>query len=382
MPCVIVYRNMTANHDDRAREAAGRFCDAPLLEIARFGSGNINRTYLARFGNGTESDLLVIQRINGAIFPNPHLIVANTLKVGACLDQEASRAGVRFVFPRLIPDRSGNMLWTDSDGTCWRATGYAAGTATHHVVRDGTQAAEVGRIIGLFHRLTVGLDVSMLHDTLPGYHDTPRYLAQYDALISSSGKGPFAARMKAAGVQEMISEVEAGRGDVALIKTAADHGACRLRVMHGDPKSDNVLIETRTGAGVGLIDFDTLKPGLWNYDFGDAARSVANTAGEDAPQEMVHFDMELFIPFARAYIKETGSLMTDTEKALLGESIRLLSYELGLRFLSDYLAGDVYFRVDDPDRNRRRAMVQFKLCAEIRKMKSQIEDLITKEVNI
>jgi hypothetical protein len=367
---------MTGNPDGTAREAARQFSDCPLLDIARLGGGNINDTYLARFDGGTEETRIVVQKINGSVFRSPRSIVANMIAVGPHLDRPAARGEETFAYPRLLPDRSGNMLWTDADGACWRATAFVNGSTTFPVVRDAVHAGEVGRVIGRFHRLTAGLDVGLLHDTLPGFHNCPQYLAGYDATVAPGGGGVAPGRAKSEGVPGMMSFVEKRRDRAAGLEEAVAAGRCRRRVMHGDPKADNVLIASRSGRGVGLLDFDTVKPGLWHYDFGDAARSACNPVGEDAPACGVFFDMARFVGLASTYLEQTGDMMPDSERALLGKAVWLLTFELGVRFLADYLACDVYFKVADSDRNRRRALVQFRLCADIEGRQAEIEDTI------
>jgi hypothetical protein len=361
---------MSAAPDHIAHDAARQFSSGELLGVSRFGSGNINDTYLARFSNRS----LVVQRINGKVFPDPRKIAGNMEVVGRCIDA-AVAPGEEFVYPRLVLDRAGNTLWVDPEGACWRASDFVGSAATSAVVKDPTHAGEVGRIIGRFHRLTAGVDVSALHDTLPGYRNCPGHLARYDAAVAA-GTGMGRTRMGAEGVRDMMQFVAARRGKGDVLEAAGASGRCRTLVMHGDPKADNVLIDSRSGRGVGLVDFDTVKPGLWAYDFGDACRSVCNPAGEDAPAGGAVFDMARFRAFAGAYISEVLPAMPESERLVLGPSVWLQTFELGVRFLADYLAGDVYFRVSDGDRNRRRAMTQFDLCRDIEFRAAEIDEAI------
>jgi hypothetical protein len=363
---------MTVGPDEIAPVAARQFATGELLAVSRFGAGNINDTYLARFSGCS----LVVQRINGRVFPDPRKIAHNMVVVGKCIDAAAS--GDEFVYPRLLPDRSGQPLWVDAEGSCWRASVFVESAVTFAVVRDPSHAGEVGRVIGRFHRLTAGADAGALHDTLPGYRDCPGHLSRYDSAVAA-GTQVGRTRMKAEGVGVMMRFVEARRDRAAVLEDARSSGRCRMRVMHGDPKADNVLIESRSGRGVGLIDFDTVKPGLWAYDFGDACRSVCNAAGEDAPAGGVVFDMARFHAFAGAYLSEILPAMPGSERPFLAPSVWLQTFELGVRFLGDYLAGDIYFRVSDGDRNRRRAMTQFDLCRDIEKRMAQIEEAMGEE---
>jgi Ser/Thr protein kinase RdoA (MazF antagonist) len=201
----------------------------------------------------------------------------------------------------------------------------------------------------------------VLIDPLPGFHITPRYLEKYDEVRQSD---EAKARVKAApDGAALVAFIEKRRPIVPLFQEALQRGEISLRIMHGDPKINNIMIDNYTGKGTSIIDLDTVSPGLFHFDFGDAIRSICNPAGEEEPDlDKVVFSLELCKSFASGYMKHAAEFLTAAERNYLYDSIRLITFELGLRFFEDYLAGSVYFKTQYPEQNLNRARVQFRLC--------------------
>jgi len=343
--------------------SAGLSLSGPVCSVEPMGAGRINDTFLVRYGPDGGERGVVLQRINPGVFPHPEWIVENMLALQQHLNRRTDAEG--FVFPALVPWKDGAVIWTDPSGSAWRGTEWIREGETRAKPRSPEDTGEVGRILGRFHVLTADMAAGEMRDTLPGYHVAPNSLARLDNTFRMARDGRCPERFFAEGVSAMIGFVEERRCVVPLLENARRSGRLVERVTHGDPKMDNVLMHRRWDVGIGLIDYDTLKPGLLPCDFGDAARSVCNPAGEEAEPEAVCFDMDAFDAFATRYLKEVAKVLSSGEANMLFDAVRVLTLDLGIRFLEDYLAGDRYFPVRTPDCNRRRAMVQFSLCAEL-----------------
>jgi len=225
--------------------------------------------------------------------------------------------------------------------------------------------------LGFFHALIHDLPVRLLHDTLPGFHVTPEYLARYEAVAASPPRPDASA--EASFCRGFISE---RKDTVQTLENARARGELRLCPIHGDPKPANFLFAQETGEAVSLIDLDTVKPGLIHYDLGDCLRACANPAGEEADPAGVFFDLDLGRTVLRGYLPEVAGFFSARDYHYIYDAVRLIAFELGLRFFSDHLAGDVYFKVKSPGHNLRRAMVQFGLCKSIEKQEGEIRKTV------
>ncbi len=229
----------------------------------------------------------------------------------------------------------------------------------------------MGYALGLFHHLLSDLPPGNLADTLPGFHVTPQYLAQFDAVLGqpdlpSSPEVAFG-----------LQFIEARRAWAGVLEQGRAEGRLRLRPIHGDPKVNNVLLDTATGQAVALVDLDTVKPGLVHYDIGDCLRSGCNPLGEEtAHWQAVRFEPELGRALLQGYLGVARDSWSDQDHAYLYDALRLLAFELGLRFFTDYLAGNVYFKVRHPEHNLARALVQFRLTESIEAQEQALRALI------
>jgi len=346
-----------------------------LVTIKPIGSGNVNDTYLAVFRTHFSEELGIIQRINRQVFKNPSWIVENmrvvTEHVHQRLEREADTADRIWQLPRLVPIRDGGDFYRDEAGDCWRAMTVIASAASYDRAQGPEHAFEVGTVLGQFHRLLSDLDPARLRDTLPGFHVAPLYLKAYDVTLQeASGSERLRASAEAKRLQRFI---EARRGLADVLESALDRNELKLRLIHGDPKVNNIMIDNLTGKGTSIVDLDTVKPGLIHYDFGDALRSICNSAGEEV-QDLagVHFDLDLCETFVKGYMAYARDFLTEKDRAYLYDSIRLIAFELGLRFFQDYLAGNVYFKVRYPEHNLQRARVQLRLCESIETREAMI----------
>jgi Ser/Thr protein kinase RdoA (MazF antagonist) len=345
-----------------------------ILDILEYGHGNVNDTFLVTVAAAGDQHF-ILQRLNLHVFRRPELVMENLRTVG---DQVRRRlalaplgAGRRFEVPRVLLTREGRDHVIDPGGSFWRALSFIDAAETFDTIKDTGHAQEVGYALGRFHNLLSDLSPDHLSDTLPGFHITPGYLAHYDEVLERRGARPS-------------PEVNYGLGFVAerralapVLENARAQGRLRLRPIHGDPKVNNVMLDTATGQAVGLVDLDTVKPGLVHYDIGDCLRSGGNPRGEETGDwEMVRFEPELGRAILTGYLSQAQDFLTENDYAYLYDAIRLLAFELGLRFFADYLAGNVYFKARHPEHNLVRAMVQFKLTESIESQAAAIRAII------
>ena len=274
--------------------------------------------------------------------------------------------------PRIIVGRDGKDYVADRDGGFWRALGFIENTRTFETLANAAQAGEVGFALGRFHALVHDLDPARLHQTLPGFHNAPGYFARF---LRASARP----RIVAASPELLycLGFVEARWDLTRVLETARRDGRLALRVIHGDTKLNNFLFDTDSGRAVSLIDLDTVQPGLIHYDIGDCLRSCANPAGESpADPGTVRFDLDIGRALLKSYVAETRHFLAPADYRHLYDAIRLIQFELGLRFLTDYLEGDHYFKTERPGQNLYRARVQFALVADIERQEEKIKTLV------
>jgi len=364
---------------------AGQFDVAGRIASVRpTGSGNVNDTYLAVFRTHFSEERIIVQRINSHVFANPEWIMENmgilTTHCHRQLQAESDTADRIWQLPRIVPCRNGEGFFRDDNGDFWRALTLIASAKSFDIAQSAEHAFEVGTVLGQFHRLVSSIDPLGLRDTLPGYHETPKYLEQYDAVIQSpEAQELINGSMEVRNLQRFVEE----RRELApVLLDAIAAGELEPRPIHGDPKVSNIMIDDDTGKGTAIIDLDTVKPGLIHYDFGDALRSICNRQGEETSDlARISFDLDYCESFVRGYMIHAKEFLTDNDKKYLYDSIRLITFELGLRFFHDYLAGNVYFKVKTPEQNLQRAQVQFRLCESIETRKRQINEVLEQAIN-
>ncbi|MBN8654950.1 MAG: aminoglycoside phosphotransferase family protein [Anaerolineae bacterium] len=336
--------------------------------VTEFGNGNINDTYIVTC---SPQEKFVLQRINTHVFKQPSLIMQNMRAFTEHVHRRVRLEGRVWDSPRVIPAQDGNDYFIDSENGFWRAISFIDNARSFDTITDSTHAREVGYALGTFQSLISDLPIDSLADTLEGFHITPRYLQHYDTVF------PQHKRQLSPEVKHGIQFIEERR---AFAFTLEDAGL-PLRPIHGDPKVNNVMVHNDTGKAISIVDLDTVKPGLVHYDIGDCIRSGSNPLGEDAENwQAVHYNPEIGAALLEGYLAEAQAFLTPADYEHLYTSIRLLAFELGLRFFSDYLAGDVYFKVKYPEHNLQRALVQFQLTQSIEAHEAEIRNSIQKVV--
>ncbi|MBI5440448.1 MAG: aminoglycoside phosphotransferase family protein [Deltaproteobacteria bacterium] len=359
--------------DDFRFTAAGRFAGgAEVLGLGLLGSGNVHETYRVRVAGGSD---FILQRLNARVFARPELVLRNMRVVTDHLLRRLERAplprGRRWEVPALIESREGGDFWLDPSGAFWRALRLVPGRS-YDTVEGVALAREIGWALGTFHTLVADLPVESLADTLRGFHVTPSYLRRYDEVLSL--RKPERARSD---VRHCLRFIEERRGRASVLEDARRGGGLRLRPIHGDPKVNNVMVDEATGRAVGLVDLDTVKPGLLHYDLGDCLRSACNELGEEAQNwKDVRFDLDLCRALLTGYMSAARSTLAEADYEYVYDAVRLIAFELGLRFFTDHLEGDVYFRTRRPGHNLARALVQFRLTESVEAKESEIRSLV------
>ena len=363
---------------------AGKFnVKGRLVALQPFGNGNINDTYLAIYRNTFTETQVILQRVNGKVFPRPESIMANMHEITRhChekleADAKAGRDDRVWQMPRIIKAKDSKDYVRDEDGQVWRVITRIMSAHAFDVAQGPEHAMECGAALGHFHYLISDMDPKLVDNPLPGFHVTSGYLKCYDeTLAKPSAQSLLHASMEAKRLAKFIEE----RRDFALcLENARARGELKDRMFHGDPKVNNIMIDDVTGKGTAMIDLDTVSPGLVHVDFGDALRSICNPAGEEETNlAKVVFDEDLCTAFCKGYMREAGSFLTDADREYLYDSIRLLPFELGLRFFQDYLNGNVYFKTTVPEQNLNRARVQFRLCESVEARERSVREVLHK----
>ena len=352
-----------------------------LVSLQPFGHGNINDMFLAIYRNTFTETQVILQRVNRKVFPNPEAIMANMHEITKhChekleADAKAGRDDRVWQMPRIVKAKDAKDFVVDENGDVWRLITRILSAHSFDVAQSPEHALECGAALGHFHYLVSDMSPQAIADPLPGFHVTSGYLKAYDATLrTKAARELLGASMEAKRLARFVAE----RRDLALsLEKAERKGELRKRMFHGDPKVNNIMIDDVTGKGTAMIDLDTVSPGLVHVDFGDALRSICNPAGEEETNlAKVVFDEDLCTAFCKGYMREAGAFLTDADRAYLYDSIRLLPFELGLRFFSDYLGGNVYFKTSVPEQNLNRARVQFRLCESVEARERSIRSVL------
>ncbi|WP_031434710.1 phosphotransferase enzyme family protein [Methylomarinum vadi] len=344
-----------------------------LTDIARQFSGNRRITNLAPLGNGLINDTFlvtaedfhfVLQCINEQVFPKPVQVMENLQQLTRHV-QAKQQTAVCLQIPALLKTTSANSFHIDPIGRYWRAWQLVEKSESRENISRITEAEQAGFALGHFHRLVSDLAPETLHDTLPGFHITPNYLRTYHRISVQS-----TVRCELDEFAYCRHVIAAYKEKAGVLEQARQHGRLRERIIHGDPKLNNFLFAENSDRIVSLIDLDTVKPGLVHYDIGDCLRSCCHRKQDN------RFDLEVCAAILRHYLAEAGHFFDRADYDYLYAAIELIPFELGLRFFTDFLNGDRYFKTSQPTQNLLRAAEQFRLCEDIRRQRRTIEDII------
>jgi len=363
-----------------------------ITSVNRYGNGNINDSYLVTT-NCPQQKKYILQKINAHVFLKPDLLMQNICTVTEHIENKLTDSHKWQVFS-VVKTKSGHGFHVSDKGSHWRMISFIEDSESFDVIQSDAQAYKLGSALGVFHSLVSDLSPDRLATVLDGFHVTPCYLKHYDQVIKRT---PFSdeinfhiASAEAAPSSQldlMITQLKSyacnfivnNRSLATVLETAKEGRILSLRIMHGDPKINNVMFHKITGDAISIIDLDTVEPGLIQYDIGDCIRSSCNTLGEEAGEQWqdVTFDIEKFRCILQGYISEAKNFLTADDYDYLYHAIFTITFELGLRFFTDYLEGNSYFsKIDYEEQNLFRGLTQFKLAESIQTNRNKIEKII------
>jgi Ser/Thr protein kinase RdoA (MazF antagonist) len=348
--------------------------EGKVIAIEDYGNGNVNDTFLVTLDSKEEKHF-ILQRINTRVFRRPQLVMQNIRTFSEHVRNRLKRTligpGRRWEVARVLLAEDGQDHWIDAEGSFWRAISFIEGVQSFETIKDTEHAKEVGFALGMFHNLLSDLPSDRLVDTLEGFHITPRYLHHYDQVLAQNRP------RKSPEVDYGLQFIKERRDWANVLEDGRGQGRLSLRPIHGDPKVNNVMMDSASGQAVSIVDLDTVRPGLAHYDIGDCLRSGCNSLGEEAEEwEQVHFDPEICRSILQGYLSLARDFLTENDYEYLYDAIRLIAFELGLRFFTDYLEGNVYFKANHQGHNLARALVQFKLTESIESQEKAIRSII------
>jgi len=327
-----------------------------------YGCGHINSTYCLYYDRGSRPPMRVIlQKINTGIFRDPDGLMNNIALVTEHIrsknsgSPDADRCTLT-----VIPTVDGKVYYRDEADNCYRAYVFVENSFSLQQVENADQFESLAMTFGEFQNQLADFDAAKLSESIPDFHNTAKRYEAFEAAVDANLAG------RADAVAEEIAFAKARKADASLLIEELKAGNLPLRVTHNDTKLNNVLFDADSGKAVCVIDLDTVMPGLVHYDFGDSIRFGASTAAEDEKDlSKVEMDLDLFEAYTRGFLSACGEALTEKEIAYLPFSAKLMTYECGIRFLTDYLNGDTYFKIHYPEQNLDRCRTQFKLVADM-----------------
>ena len=346
-----------------------------LVDVRPYGSGHINDTYLVTLKENDSEKKVILQRMNKSIFTKPVELMENVLGVTSYLRERIIENGgdPERETLNVIPTAEGNAYFVDSEGEYWRAYKFITGATSYDAVETPEDFYQSAVSFGNFQRLLAEYPAETLHETIEGFHDTKARFAVFKKAVEEDVCG------RAATVQKEIDFVLAHEEVANVFGDMLAKGELPLRVTHNDTKLNNIMIDDATRKGICVIDLDTVMPGLAMNDFGDSIRFGASTAAEDEQDlSKVSCDMGLFEIYTKGYIEGCGGRLTQKEIEMLPMGAKVMTFECGMRFLTDYLEGDHYFKIHREGHNLDRCRTQFKLVEDMEAKWDIMQEIIRK----
>lgn len=345
-----------------------------LISVHAHGNGHINDTFLLTCRLDGHARNYILQHINQEVFKDPIAVMSNfeqvTCHIRGQLEAEKVPDIQRRVL-RLIPAADGRSYALGAGGQVWRMVNYVQGTTSYDVMDEPRKAFEAGKAFGLFQARLSDLSAESLKETIPFFHHTPRRVESLRQAYAADLMGR--AEEVAAEYAYALSRESAA----ARVVNGIENQTIPVRITHNDTKLNNVLMDNHTHEGVCVIDLDTVMPGSVLYDFGDLVRTATNTGAEDEPEvDLIDVDLELFRPLTEGYLSQAIQFLNSMELELLPFSAELLAYENGVRFLTDYLEGDRYFRIHREQHNLERCRAQFRLAQRFHHHRPAMTDIV------
>lgn len=367
---------MSTGGCEKLNEVLGAYGFADVaVSCERYGSGHINDTFLVVCKQKEKEKRYILQRMNHEVFKDPVGLMGNVDGVTRFLRKKIVEHGGdpdRETL-NLVPTVEGNVFYHDSNGNYWRAYLFIAGATCYNLVEKPEDFYQSGKAFGHFQRMLADYPAEELVETIPGFHDTPKRFETFKQAVAADVCG------RAAMVQEEIQFVLDRAEDMGVAKDMLSAGKLPLRVTHNDTKLNNIMIDDVTGEALCIIDLDTIMPGLSIFDFGDSIRFGANTAEEDETDlNKVSLSLPLFEIYTKGFLEGCDGSLTEAEKRMLPMGAKLMTLECGIRFLTDYLQGDTYFKIHREHHNLDRTRTQFGLVADMERKWVMMEEIVAR----
>ncbi|MDD4125252.1 MAG: aminoglycoside phosphotransferase family protein [Eubacteriales bacterium] len=328
--------------------------DGKAVFCERYGNGHINETYRVICDGGRE---YILQKINKHIFKRPDLLMENIASVCGHVSKKAADPRGALT---IVNTKDGGSCHVDDNGEYWRVYDFITDSLCLESVEFESDFYESAVGFGNFQNMLSDFDAKTLHETIENFHNTPDRYKKFVAAVEKDAFG------RAKDVKEEIEFALKREKDAAVLQNMLDNKALPLRVTHNDTKLNNVLFDAKTRKALCVIDLDTVMPGLTCYDFGDSIRFGATSAKEDEEDlSKVNFVFSLYKTYAEGFLSACGGALTKEEIETLPEGAKIMTLECGVRFLTDYLEGDTYFRIKHPRHNLVRCRTQFKLVSDM-----------------
>lgn len=342
-------------------------------DVHSYGNGHINDTYLVTYGDAGTEKKYILQRMNHSIFQNPQALMENVAGVTSYLREKIKERNGDPDRETLsvVKTKSGENYFEDSLHNFWRVFPFIGHTFCLEKVENARDFYDCAVAFGNFQRQLADYPAETLHETIPRFHYTPSRFQDFKKAVADDPLG------RAALSQPEIDFALAREADTHALTDLLEKGELPLRVTHNDTKLNNILFDSDTRKALCVIDLDTVMPGLSLYDFGDSIRTGANTGAEDETDlSKIGLDLSLFETFTEGFLKGCAGSLTPLEIKLLPMGAKLMTYECGIRFLADYLEGDVYFKIHRENHNLDRARTQFALVADMERKWDEMAAII------
>lgn len=339
-------------------------------------TGNINNTYRVDYVRDGQDKSYILQRINKSVFLNPEKVMDNIVKVTDYVRKKIEEKGLstkKMVLRAFESKEDGKPFVVDDLGEYWRCYRFIQNSETYDTSESLVVIERVGQAFGRFQNCLDGFEAQSLFITIPDFHNTAKRYQAFEQVVK---KDEFD-RVKL--VKEEIYTLSCMKEMACILQTKLDQGKIPLRVTHNDTKCNNVSFDKTTHEALAVLDLDTVMPGAIAYDFGDAIRFIANTVIEDDPDvDKVRLDLDKYEAFTKGFVTEVQEKLTEEEKNTLNLGVFTMTVELAIRFLTDYLDGDKYFKTRYPGHNVDRMRNQIALAKDILKKQAEMEKIIKK----
>lgn len=367
---------MSADKCTKIQDAMNAFTlQGEIKSCERYGSGHINDTFLVECEAEDGGHRYILQRMNHDVFKDPVSLMKNIEGVTSFLREKIQGQGgdpARETL-NLVPTKDGGTFYKDELGNYWRVYLFIEDAVCYDQVEKPEDFYQSGKAFGYFQRQLAEYPAKELAETIPNFHNTPVRLENFKQAVAED------VCQRAAGVPDEIAFVLAREADTGVAMDMLAEGKLPLRVTHNDTKLNNIMFDAKTGEALCIIDLDTIMPGFSIFDFGDSIRFGANTGAEDEKDlSKISLSLELFEIYTKGFLEGSQGKLTREEVDMLPMGAKLMTLECGMRFLADYLQGDVYFKTHYPEHNLDRCRTQFELVADMERKWDEMKAIVEK----